>query len=200
MMDKLGDPMNSQNNLPPPIESFPGDSEVWILIVDDEPGDRQTLADILLEKGYHVETAATGQEGLEKLRGRFFQAALLDIRLPDMYGTELLDRLKELHPDTAAIMVTGYASLQTSMRALNSGAYAYLLKPLDFEHLLGIIQQALEQQRSVFESRRLMHQYRERISALESREAQLTQHVHRLEQELATLREAGRQGRSEAGD
>jgi DNA-binding NtrC family response regulator len=190
--------MNSQNNAPPPDDSLPSDSEAHILVVDDAPGDRQTLADILLEMGYQVETAATGQEALEKLRGRFFHAAILDVRLPDMLGTEVLDRLKELHADTAAIMVTGYASLQTSMRALNSGAYAYIVKPLDIEHLVSVVQQALEQQRSVFESRRLMHQYRERIVALERSEAQLTEHVHRLEQELTTLREAGPPGSSSA--
>jgi DNA-binding NtrC family response regulator len=190
--------MNSPNNPPLPDHSLPSDSEARILVVDDASGDRQTLADILVEMGYQVETAATGQEALEKLRGRFFHAAILDVRLPDMIGTELLDRLKELHPDTAALMVTGYASLQTSMRALNSGASAYVVKPLDIEHLVSVIQQALKQQRSVFESRRLMHQYREQIGTLESKEAQLSEQVHRLEQELAALREAARPGSSSA--
>jgi DNA-binding NtrC family response regulator len=186
--------MNSQYNPPPPDDSLPSDSEARILVVDDEPGDRQTLADILLQIGYQAETAATGQEALEKLRGRFFHAAILDIRLPDMFGAELLDRLKELQPDTAAIMVTGYASLQTCVHAINSGAHAYVVKPLDIEHLINVIQQALGQQRSVFESRRLLHQYRERIHDLERSEAQLSERVHRLEQEIAALRGAGGKG------
>lgn len=141
---------------PPP----PGADEVSILIVDDEPGNRETLADIFESMGYHADTAATGQQALEMVQDRFFNVAILDIKLPDMYGTELLARLKEVHPDTACIMVTGYASLQTSLRAINAGAYAYIIKPLDIDHVSNVLQQALSQQRLLFENRRLLRQFR----------------------------------------
>jgi serine phosphatase RsbU (regulator of sigma subunit)/CheY-like chemotaxis protein len=139
-----------------------GRDTVSILIVDDEPGNRETLADIFEEMGYRVESAGTGRQALDILQDRFFNVAILDIKLPDMYGTELLARLKEVHPDTTCIMVTGYASLQTSMKAINAGAYAYILKPLDIEHVCRILQQAIEQQRLLFENQRLLR----RLTAL----------------------------------
>src|SRR5437773_9333313 len=108
--------------------------------------------------GYRPDTAATGQQALEQTREPFFNVAILDIRLPDMNGTELLAQLKELRPDTTCIMVTGYASLQTSIRATNAGAYAYILKPLDIDQVSTLLEQALEQQRLVFENRRLLRQ------------------------------------------
>jgi serine phosphatase RsbU (regulator of sigma subunit)/CheY-like chemotaxis protein len=135
---------------PPDLDS------VSVLIVDDEPGNRETLEDIFSEMGYRADSAGTGEQALEKARDQFYNIAILDIRLPDMYGTELLERIKEVQPLTTCIMVTGYASLQTSMKAINSGAYAYIVKPLNIEHVSGVIQQALEQQRLLFENRRLL--------------------------------------------
>jgi serine phosphatase RsbU (regulator of sigma subunit)/DNA-binding response OmpR family regulator len=135
-------------------------NEVSVLIVDDEPGNRETLADIFSEMGYRADSAGTGEQALEKARDQFYNIAILDIRLPDMPGTDLLERIKEVQPLTTCIMVTGYASLSSSMRAINSGAYAYIIKPLNIEHVSGVIQQALEQQRLLFENRRLLRRLR----------------------------------------
>src|SRR5439155_2428857 len=77
----------------------------------------------------------------------------------DMYGTELLAQIKELEQDTICIMVTGYASLQTSIQATNSGAYAYIIKPIDIDRVSTLLHQALEQQRLLFDNRRLLRQY-----------------------------------------
>jgi serine phosphatase RsbU (regulator of sigma subunit)/CheY-like chemotaxis protein len=152
--------MNPLQATIPMIDRPPhGGEKASILIVDDEPGNRETLRDIFEEMEYHADTAATGQEALEKVRNRFFNVAILDIRLPEMDGTELLAQIKAVHPDTTCIMVTGYASLQTSLRAINAGAYAYIIKPLDIDHVSSVLQQALEQQRLVFENRRLLRQY-----------------------------------------
>jgi serine phosphatase RsbU (regulator of sigma subunit)/DNA-binding response OmpR family regulator len=149
--------MNPQEVMSPIIEAPPpGDNEVSILIVDDEPGNRETLADIFSEMGYHTDSAGTGQQAMIKVRERFYNVAILDIRLPDMYGTELLAQIKEIQPQTTCIMVTGYASLQTSMKAINSGAYAYIIKPLDIEHVSNVLRQALDQQRLLFENERLL--------------------------------------------
>src|SRR5258708_6353622 len=133
-----------------------GVDEVSVLIVDDEPGNTETLTDIFTEMGYRADSAGTGQQALERERERFYNVALLDIMLPDMNGTELLARIKEVQPLTACIMVTAYASFQSSHRALNSGAYAYILKPLDIPKMSEVIQQALDQQRLLFENRRLL--------------------------------------------
>src|SRR5438270_527954 len=142
---------------------LPGGSEIRILIVDDEPGVREVLEDCLQDHGYHVTAAASGQQALDLAQQQFFHVAILDVRLPDMFGTDVLERLKELQPDIACVMVTGYASLQTAMKALNSGASAYVVKPLNLDHLFGVVDQAVDGQRSVFEERRLLRECRARI-------------------------------------
>jgi len=87
-------------------------------------------------------------------KGRFFNVALLDIRLPDMEGVELMMPLKALHPDMALILVTAYASLASAVQALKDGASAYVTKPVNMDELLTFIEKALEKQRLVAEKRR----------------------------------------------
>ncbi len=118
-----------------------------ILIVDDEEDIRETLVDIFSQKDYQVETATTEQEALEKARGRYFNLALLDIKLPDMKGVELIASLKEMHPDMVVIMVTSYAALDTAMRALNEGVSTYITKPFSMEQVVFTIGETLEKQR-----------------------------------------------------
>jgi PAS domain S-box-containing protein len=125
-----------------------------ILIVDDDHGMQRTLELILRGKDYAVETASSGQEGIEKARGRAFNVALLDIKLPDMRGVDLLTPLQNLHPDMAMIVITGYASVQTAIQALNDGAAAYVTKPLDVDEVLAAIESALEKQRLIQDKRR----------------------------------------------
>jgi len=107
-------------------------------------------------KGYGVETAATGRDALEKAQGRFFNLALLDIKLPDMEGVELLEPLKKSHPDMVKIMVTAYASVETAIDALNKGASAYITKPLNMDEVLARVRDTLEKQHLVAENRRLV--------------------------------------------
>jgi len=97
-----------------------------LLIVDDDKELCQVLADILREKGCVVEVAHDGKEAVDKLQERFYRIALIDIKLPDMEGTELLRRLKEMHPETDAIMISAYATLESSIEAMREGAFAYV--------------------------------------------------------------------------
>ena len=131
------------------------DEKDSILIVDDDPGTCRMLALMLGKKGYETEIAGTGREAIEKAQQRFFNLALLDIRLPEMDGVELISHLREMHPDIVVIMVTGYASLENAVRALNEGASAYLTKPLDMDRVLAIVKEVIEKQRLVIENRRL---------------------------------------------
>jgi two-component system response regulator RegA len=110
-----------------------------ILIVDDDESICKSLALILDKKGYQTETAATGEEALAKAKERFFSFALLDIRLPDMEGVDLLKPLQKIHPEIVMFIITGYASLKTAIRALNEGASGYLTKPVDVDDLLAKI-------------------------------------------------------------
>ena len=131
------------------------DANPRILIVDDDESTSRTLSLVFGRKGYDTETATTGQEAIEKAQERFFNLALLDIKLPDMEGIELLAPLKELQPDMVAIMITAYASLGTAVQALNGGVSAYITKPLNMDEVLATVREALEKQRLLFEKRRM---------------------------------------------
>jgi DNA-binding NtrC family response regulator len=118
-----------------------------ILIVDDDPSIRKVLAAILVEKGYAVETADTGKKGISRSKNRFYNLALIDIRLPDMEGTQLLKQMRQTEPKMARVIITGYPSLQNAVEALNNGADAYIIKPLDIDHALTVIENLLQKQR-----------------------------------------------------
>ncbi len=126
-----------------------------ILVVDDEPDMCWTLENILRSAGYAVTTTTSGAEAIEKAQGRFFNLALLDIRLPDMEGIELVAPLKEMHPDMVVMIVTAYASLETAVQALNGGASAYITKPFNVDEVLATVREVLEKQRLVIEKRRV---------------------------------------------
>ena len=120
--------------------------KVSILIVDDDEEALETLSDILQEKGFYTETAKTGKEALAKAEERFFNIILLDIKLPDMTGIEVLQTLTGKHLSTMAIMMTGYATVQNAVDANNFGASAYIIKPIDQEILLRAIKECLKKQ------------------------------------------------------
>jgi len=118
-----------------------------ILVVDDDPSIRKVLAAILEEKGYNVEAVDTGGKAIRKSKTGFYNLALIDIRLPDMEGIELLTQMKQTVPHMVKIMITGYPSLQNAVEALNMGADAYIIKPLDIDDALSVIENLLEKQR-----------------------------------------------------
>jgi DNA-binding NtrC family response regulator len=118
-----------------------------ILIVEDDANIRKTIKTILQQKGYNTDTAKNGQEAMQKSKAKFFNLALLDIKLPDMEGTKLLTTLHEDLPKMVKIMVTGYPSLENAVEALNLGADAYVIKPVKPEELLALIKEKLEKQR-----------------------------------------------------
>jgi DNA-binding NtrC family response regulator len=120
--------------------------KVSILIVDDDEETLETLSDILQEKGFYTETAKTGKEALAKAEERFFNVVLLDIKLPDMTGIEVLQDLTGKHRSTMTIMMTGYATVQNAVDANNFGANAYIMKPIDQETLFQAITECLKKQ------------------------------------------------------
>jgi DNA-binding NtrC family response regulator len=119
------------------------DKHPRILVVDDDETIRTTMKAILQDEGYMVDLAGTGKEAIHKTNEKNYNVALLDIRLPDMEGVELLKLLKDGVPRTRKIMVTGYPSMQNAISALNKNADAYLLKPVDVEKLLATVKQQL---------------------------------------------------------
>ena len=118
-----------------------------ILIVEDDANIRESLSKILQQEGYDTDVAENGGEAIQKSRNKFYDLALLDIKLPDMEGTQLLAKLNETMPKMVKIMVTGYPSIENAMEALNQGADAYVTKPVKPAKLLALIKEKLEEQR-----------------------------------------------------
>lgn len=116
-----------------------------ILIVDDERGTCDSLSAILQSEGYVTTSVASAKEALEKARTRFFDVMLLDIRLPDTDGTQLLAHFQKVAPETIKIVITGYPSIENATQALNIGADSYLTKPLDPDSLLKTIRDKLQE-------------------------------------------------------
>lgn len=117
-----------------------------ILVVDDDENIRKVEVAILEDQSYTVESVGTAKEAIEKSKRKFYNVALIDIRLPDMEGIELLTKFRETTPKIRKIIVTGYPTLQNAVDAVNKGADAYIVKPFDVEKVLKTIQQQLSKQ------------------------------------------------------
>jgi DNA-binding response OmpR family regulator len=130
-----------------PIEKEYGkvvESKKTILVVDDDKSILRTFTRILQKSGYEIEVAETGKEAIEKAENHNYDLALIDIRLPDMDGTDLLARLKQQLQQTVKIMITGFPSLETGVKALDEGADAYLVKPVKPQELLMLLEEKMK--------------------------------------------------------
>lgn len=126
-----------------------------ILVVDDDPNLRKTLADILRVKGYETAVAASGAEAIAAVEREMFSLALIDLMLPDMPGLEVMAHIKAISPLTEAIILTGHASMETAIDATGQGAFSYLLKPYQMDELLLTIRHAVERNQAQEEILRL---------------------------------------------
>lgn len=122
------------------------DENIRILVVDDDENIRKVLVAILQDEGYTVDSVGTARKGIDATKRRFYNVALLDIRLPDMEGTELLTQLKDTTPRMRKIIITGYPTLQNAIEAVNRRADAYIMKPFDVKKVLETIEDQLKKQ------------------------------------------------------
>jgi two-component system, NtrC family, response regulator AtoC len=122
------------------MESFVGS----ILVVDDDPDIREVLADRLESLGYRVLTAANGMEGLETLERQNPQLVLLDIEMPGMNGLEMLGQIRKREHDVPVIMITAYGTIERAVEAMKEGAYDFIPKPFEPDHVALIVSKALE--------------------------------------------------------
>ncbi len=114
-----------------------------ILIVDDDAGVRIMLSSILNDGGYLVEAVENGKKAIKACEESAFDVALIDIELPDVKGTELLNRLKKMQPKIIRIIITGHPSMESAMKAVNERADGYMLKPFEVTELLAMIARLL---------------------------------------------------------
>lgn len=115
-----------------------------ILIIDDDKSTLRVYARILQKEGYKTDTAETGQEAVEKINNQSYDLALVDMKLPDMNGTDLLPRLHAAYPNMIKIVITGFPTVEDGTKSLDRGAEAYLVKPVRTEELLNIIKEKLK--------------------------------------------------------
>ncbi len=128
-----------------------------ILVVDDEPGIRQSLAGVLEDDGYEVQAVGTGEACLSALPGGDFELVLLDVWLPGMDGMEVLTRVQEIPPGErpVVVMISGHASIEGAVKATKLGAFDFLEKPLSIEKISVVVKNALDHRRLVLENSRL---------------------------------------------
>ena len=131
------------------------EAQLSVLVVDDELAMRESIAAWLRQDGYPVAVADSGAKALELMEAREFDLALVDIKMPGMDGLTLLERIKELQPDTLVIIITAYGSIESSVRAMKAGASDYLLKPFDPEQLMLLLEKTGRQRAMLRENQLL---------------------------------------------
>lgn len=131
-----------------------------VLIVDDDEVMQETLSDVLKKKGYEIFGANSGTETLSVVRKHIIDLILLDMKLPDVDGLEVLKRIKEFDTEILVIIMTAYSDIQTAVSAMKSGAYHYINKPFELEELKLLIEKGLETKSLINEVRRLQRQKR----------------------------------------
>jgi DNA-binding NtrC family response regulator len=138
---------------------------IQVLVVDDEKIMQDSLSRILTKEGYEIKTASSGEEAVEKFDCESFDIVLLDIKMPGIGGIETLRRLKEMDPAITILIVTGYPSIDSAVRAIKLGAYDYITKPFTPDVLRVAINRALERKSLLTENLQLRRQLKAKNEA-----------------------------------
>jgi DNA-binding NtrC family response regulator len=131
-----------------------------ILVVDDEPLIRETLAEYLTQEGFQVTACAEGEEAVERAGQEAFDVALCDMQLPGMDGIEVLDQLLKVNPQTFVLLITAYATVENAVEAFQRGAHDYLMKPIILDEVLNKIRHLLAYRDLFLENQWLRRQFR----------------------------------------
>jgi len=134
-----------------------------ILVIEDKESMRKMVAQTLAEEGYQVETAADGPEGVEKAKSNEFDLVITDMRMPDMDGLDVLSEIKKQNAETAVIVMTAYGTIETAVSAMKKGAFEFMTKPFDSEHMLMLVDKALKSQRIMAENEFLREELDQRL-------------------------------------
>ena len=137
-------------------------TEETILVIDDEPAQREALAGHLSNRGYHVLAAESGASGMEILQQHLVDLVLTDYRMPDMNGQEVLLAARKINPEIEVIVITAYGTVDGAVDAMREGACHYLEKPVDLDELDRVVESVLERHQLMSENRLLKSQLRER--------------------------------------
>lgn len=129
-----------------PASAVEQPAQTKILVVDDERNIRELLADILAEKGYEVATASTGSKALEEIRapGEKFDIVITDLKMPGANGIEVLREARAMNPESAVIIMTAFATVESAVECMKAGAFDYITKPMKLDELRLIVERAAE--------------------------------------------------------
>ncbi|MBD3292515.1 MAG: response regulator [Armatimonadia bacterium] len=166
--------------------------DVRVLVVDDEPYIREVCGRALQRAGYHVALAEDGAGAHEELGAAAFDAAILDINLPDTDGLQLLREVKEHNPDAVVVLITGFATLETAMEAVRLGAYEYVRKPFGAVDLVHIVERGLESQRLKGRNDELLQELQAANEDLLARQEQIRERMRIASDDLTAFVELGR--------
>ena len=145
----------------------PNSTPYHILLVDDEKVIRETLCSILQEDGYEVFTASSGKEAVEQAREHLFDLAILDIKLPDVGGLQVLKDIKKLQPNICAVLITAYPTTESAIMAIQEEAYEYITKPFDISHVKLVIKRGIEKKQISLENKLLLNNLQNEKEKLE---------------------------------
>jgi DNA-binding NtrC family response regulator len=141
---------------------MPNSRKGTILVIDDEEIMREILETLLTREGYEVKLTSSGEAGLDLARSRPFDAAIVDIMMPGIGGIATLDELRRIDEDLAVIIITAFASIESAISAMKSGAFDYITKPFKNDEVMVVIRNAMERRRLVHENRNLRQNIQER--------------------------------------
>ncbi len=150
-----------------------------ILVIDDELFVRELLQEFLSKEGYNVYLAESGEKAINLIKTNRVEIALIDLKMPGMDGISTLKEIKKIAPETIAVILTGYPTIESSIEALRSGAYDYVVKPFKLNDLKNTIEKALNEYR------------------LKSEIGQLRKKIQTLEEQLKEYQKAGKKSPSE---
>jgi len=123
-----------------------------ILVVDDKDSMRNMLTEALLEEGYRVDSASTGKKAIDLVQNKSYDLVLTDLKMPDVDGLRVLEQVKELDSETAVILMTAFGTIEDAVAAMKLGAFDFVTKPFDMEHLSVLVNRALENRRLIAEN------------------------------------------------
>ena len=150
-----------------------------ILIVDDDNNLRETLKDILETEGYHIQEAASGAEAIRLVQENLYHAILMDFQLLDQTGIDVIRQIRQINTESVILMMTGYASLDTAVKAIQESVYDYLIKPVDPAYLKRTLKKSLEKWQLAYENRKL-------IEILKKTNLQLT-HLNNMKSKFLSM-------------
>ncbi|MBN1211668.1 MAG: sigma-54-dependent Fis family transcriptional regulator [candidate division Zixibacteria bacterium] len=130
-----------------------------ILVVDDKDSMRNMLVETLMDEGYRVDAAEDGKKALDLVRNKSYDLVLTDLKMPNVSGMEVLSGIKDLDAESAVIVMTAYGTIEDAVEAMKKGAYDFITKPFDTEHLCFLINRALENRRMKAENLLLREEY-----------------------------------------